>query len=260
MNKPMGSLQALRLMASMLLKVQLGRRRLLWLAALWLAPAAVALWWRIQEGGSPGQFLDHLGVAVLLQFFSLGLALYFGVSAVRDEIEDRTIVYLLVRPVSRWAVLGGKILAAALLVAMWLVVAAAVGHLVAWVGGEEGFSVFLARLARHALVLAVAGLVYSGLFALLGVIFEKPFIPAVIFAMGWEATVTNLPGGLPKVTIMYYLKSLLGIRPQADGVLSVLLPPVGPVSPWSALAVLGAAALALYGAAFWLAGRREWTL
>ncbi len=253
-------MRALWFMAGLFLRVQMGKRRLLWLAALWLAPAALALWWRIYEGGAPERFLEHLAMAVLLQFFSLGLALYFGVSAVRDEIEDRTIVYLLVRPVSRWAVLGGKILAAALLVAIWLVVAAAVGHLVAWVGGEEGFSVFLVRLARHALVLAAAGLVYSGLFALFGVIFEKPFIPAVIFAMGWEATVTNLPGGLPKITIMYYLKSLLGVQPQGDGVLSVLLPPVGPVSPWSALVVLGAAALVLYGAAFWLAGRREWKL
>ena len=253
-------MRTLWLVAGLFLRVQLGRRRLLWLGALWLLPLAAALWWRFAEGGDAQRFLEHLTVAVLLQFFSLGLSLYLGVSAVRDEIEDRTIVYLLVRPAPRWAVLGGKILAAALLAGIWLAVAAGLGHLAAWAGSDEGFSVFAFRLFRHMAVLAVAGLVYGGLFALIGVIFEKPFIPAVIFAMGWEATVTNLPGALPKVTVMFYLKSLLGLQTQADGVLSVLLPPVGPASAAMALLVLGAAALAFYGAAFWLAGRREWPL
>jgi len=247
--------------ASLFFRIQLGRKRLLFLLAVVLLPTLASLWWRMYEAGQPLDFIEQLTTGALLQLMALGLSLWLGVSAVRDEIEDRTIVYLLVRPVRRSWVLGGKMLAAAALVALALAAAGGLALLVAGVG-QENFSSgeLTACLGRYLPGLTLAGLVYTGLFSLFGVLFEKPFIPAVIFATGWEAAVTNLPLGLSRFTVMYYLKSFLGIQPRPTGLLSVLLPSEGPADFLTSLVVLLSTGLVVFMLSFWLAGRREWTL
>ena len=98
-------------MAKLFLRLTLGRRRTLWLGLALLIPVGMAVFWRLAEEGAGLDFFLQLVVNVILQFFTLGLCLYLGVAAVRDEIEDRTIVYLFARPVHRAVILGGKILA-----------------------------------------------------------------------------------------------------------------------------------------------------
>jgi len=254
-------MRAIFSIASLFFRIQLGRKRLLFILSVVFLPALASLWWRVYQSGYPLDFIEQLATGALLQLMALGLSLWLGVSAVRDEIEDRTIIYLLVRPVKRSWVLGGKMLAAAALVALTLAAAGGLAILVAGTGQEKfSFGELTEILARYLPGLALAGIVYTGLFSLFGVLFEKPFIPAVIFAIGWEATITNLPIGLSRFTVMYYLKSFLGIQPRQTGLLSVLLPPDGPADLLTCLLVLLCLALVIFLLSFWLAGRREWAL
>jgi len=249
------------LVARLFFRLNLGSRKILWLAALLLVPLGLCTWWRFAEQGQAEPFFAGISVNLLLQLFCLGLPLYLGVSAVRDEIEDRTITYLLVRPAGREAVLGGKVVSVVLVVSTWLLVGEAASFLlVVSAGGGAALARSLPLLLRHALVLVAGAVVYTGLFSLFGLLLRRPLLLAIVYALGWEATVSNLPGGLPRLTIMYYLKSLLGLGPQAEGVMSLLLPPLAAAGPATALAVLLAVMAVVYSAVFLVAGRKEYRL
>jgi len=259
--RPPGALAAGWLMAGLFARLILGRRRALVAGLALLVPLGLSLYWRIADGGDGAGFFLELSVGVLLQFFALGLTLYLGVAAVRDEIEDRTIVYLFARPVARWVILAGKLAAVAAGCALALGATAVVAY--ALVVSADGFTGLVAGLGTLVRVLAALGLAcaaYTGLFGLLGVIFSKPMIPAVVLAFGWEGVLANMPGGLPRATLMFYLKSLLGLAPEADSLLAMLVPPIAPVPAATAAAVLCAVAGVLFAMALWIGSQREFSL
>src|SRR5690606_36105746 len=101
------------------------------------------------------------------------LALFYGTALIADEIEERTITYLLMRPVPRASILLGKYLAylmctAAVLlpavVVIWVLVAPIQGSL------ASSFPVLAADLG-----LVAAGLTaYGAVFALAGAVLKRP--------------------------------------------------------------------------------------
>jgi len=250
-----GALEAGWLLGRVFFRQVLGRRRVLWAGLVMLVPLGMAIYARATGGGSGEGFFLEMTVNVFLQFFSLGLTLYLAVSAVRDEHEDRTIVFLLARPVERWVILAGKLGAVAAVVALGQALLACGVYAVAF--GPGGLLAGLPRLANVLGVLTLAALVYTGLFGLCGVLFRHPMIPALVVAFGWEGAVANLPGAFPRLTAMFYLKSLLGLGPEAHGLLTLLLPATAPAAALTALAVLGVAAAALLGLAVSLGARKE---
>jgi ABC-2 type transport system permease protein len=253
-----GAWEAAALLARLFFRQTLGRRRVLWAALGMLVPLGMAAYWRLRQGGSGEGFFLEMTVNVFLQFISLGLPLYLGVSAVRDELEDRTLVFLLARPVERWVILAGKLGAVAVVVALGqALLVAGVYAIVVSADGAAALLTGLARLAQVVGVLALASLVYTGLFGLCGVLFRHPMIPALVVAIGWEGAVANLPGAFPRLSAMFYLKSLLGLGPEAQGLLTLLLPAAEPASALTSLVVLCVLTCLLLGLAVSLGARKE---
>ncbi|HUU00476.1 MAG TPA: ABC transporter permease [Myxococcota bacterium] len=254
-----GALGSLMLLARMFFKVNLGRRRMIWLALACVVPLGLAIYWRIAEQGAGLAFFDEMTVNVFLQFFALGLPLYLGVSAVRDEIDDKTIVYLFARPLRRAVVLGSKMISVAMLVTFVLAIDLALAYVI--IVSADGFTSIMAGLGRLFAsigVLATAALVYTAVFSLIGVLLRRPMILAILFGLGWEAAVSNLPGAFPRLTLMYYLKSLLGLGPQSHGMMSLLIPSITPAPVSEALEVLLITAIVLFSASFYVASHKEY--
>lgn len=173
----------------------------------------VAARWQAQAIGP--QDLYALMVAVYWVRNVLPLvALFYATALVADEVEGRTLGYLLSRPVSRPAVFAGKY-AAYLVTTLCLCLPACVlvFFLLHGGGGLGGAAIDLLRdLAVLALTLAV----YGALFALLGVLLKRPVIPGLVFLYGWEL-LANLPGYLPRLTLTAWLRSLISHRPAQEG-------------------------------------------
>lgn len=92
--------------------------RLLVCGLLVLAPAGVAL---LIRGVGRGSFdgiatYDTLAALLVFGFVLVILSVVFGTGVITREIEQKTIVYLLTRPIARWRILLMKYLAAALAV------------------------------------------------------------------------------------------------------------------------------------------------
>jgi hypothetical protein len=175
------------------------------------------------------------------------VALFYATALVADEVEGRTLTYLVTRPITRPAIFAGKF-AAYLVTTTCLTLPSCVLAFVALLGtsGAAGLGAAAVDLLRDLAVLALTLIVYGALFALLGVLLKRPVIPGLVFLYGWEL-LANLPGYLPRLTLTAWLRSLVSHRPAQEG-LAGLFQQVLP--PEQALPVLLAAtALFLYAAA-----------
>jgi len=188
------------------------------------------------------------------------LAVFYGTALIADEVEDKTITYLLTRPVPRASVLLGKYLAylactvAVVLpgvVLMWLLVVPIRGSL------ATSFPDLVVDLA-----IVAAGLAsYGSVFALVGATFKRPLLFGLLFVFGWESLALALPGHLRQLTVAHYLQGLVPHAMPSESPVAVLQL-VFRDPPGLAESLVGLRLVAAVG--LWLAaravGRREYVL
>jgi ABC-2 type transport system permease protein len=184
-------------------------------------------------------------------------ALFYATALIADEVEGKTLTYLLTRPIRRSAILAGKY-AAYLVTTLVLTLPAAVMtfFLLATARGWSGIGAAVPDLFRDLGVMALALAVYGAFFTLLGVSLRRPVIPGLLFLFVWEL-LANLPGYLPRVTITAWLRSLVRHRPAQEGVSEIF----GQVLPAAlSLEVLAGMLVALLAGAIWIFSTREYVM
>jgi len=185
-------------------------------------------------------------------------ALFYATALVADEVEGKTITFLLTRPIRRTAILAGKFaayLVTTLALALPATVVAFFLLLTTHGGVELGSAV--PDLFRDLGVIALALLVYGAFFTLLGVLLRRPTVLGLLFIFVWERAVSRLPGYTPRFALVTYLRSLVTHRPPEQGFGGIFLQ----ILPTSlSLFVLLAATAVFLGAALWIFARREYVL
>ena len=156
-----------------------------------------------------------------LRFTIPVLGVFYGTSLMADEIEDKTITYLFVRPIRRGAVLLGKYLAyLACTVFVVLPSVVLVYLLVVPMQGTLGGSFI--DLLKDLALLALGLAVYGAVFAFVGAKFKRPLLIGLVFIFGWEQAAMLFPGYMKKFTVAYYLQGLVPHAMPNDGVMSLL--------------------------------------
>jgi ABC-2 type transport system permease protein len=190
----------------MSLRDNLRTRKLAGLLGLALLPAVVALVWK---AAASKDFDASMAYNLLTPTMVFGLALVilsvvFCTSVISQEVEQKTIVYLLTRPVPRWRLLVVKFLAALLVVvvAVWL------SDLCLGLVTYGPMHLKGTPVAKDLATLPVGALAYGSLFLLLATLFNKPLVYGLLFAFGWESWVPNLPGSFSKWSLMAHLRVL----------------------------------------------------
>ncbi len=222
-SRPVPFPRAARAVFDISLDGMLWGRRALVLAGLLALPVVFALFYRgILLTRLPPQVAPLDLYRGLVAFFYVRnvlplIALFLASALVADEVEGRTLTYLLTRPDTRDAILGGKFgayLAASVslslppLVVTFLLLASA--------GGRVGIGPAVPGLFRDLGVMALTLLVYGAVFTLLGVLVRRPLLLGLLFLYVWES-LAGLPGYLPRFTLTAWLRSLLGHAPATRG-------------------------------------------
>jgi len=186
------------------------------------------------------------------------VALFYATSLVADEVEGKTLTYLLTRPIRRGAILAGK-LAAYLATTLALSLPGVVlsFFILTTERGLSGASSRVPDLLRDTGTVALALVVYGALFTLLGVLLRRPMIPGLLFLFGWELLV-YLPGHVPRLTITAYLRSLVSHQPAQEGVTGLFAPAIIPAG--ESLFTLAALSLLLLAAAVAVFRSREYVM
>ncbi len=153
---------------------------------------------------------DDLGSAyatlsTLLVFRVLPLAsAIFSSAVIGQEIEQKTIVYLLTRPIERWKLILFRMLASS--VAVILVSVAALLAVSASVYGNPFANPLFFGDLRAILVGALA---YGALFVFVTLLLSKAsMVVCLLFAFVWETAVPLMPGSMSMLSIGTYLNAI----------------------------------------------------
>lgn len=261
-SRPVPFLPSARAVFGLSLEGMLWSRRSLVLGLFLCIPVLIAIVYRVVLAARmPAEITGfHLyGYLVALFWVRNALplaALFYATALIADEVEGKTLTYLLTRPIERRAILAGKF-GAYLVTTLTLALPAAVLTffiLATSKGVSLGASV--PDLFRDLGVLALTLLVYGALFALMGVLMKRPLIPGLLFLFVWEL-VANLPGYMPRFTVTAWLRSLVTHRPAGRGMSEIF----GQVLPTGlSLGVLAGMTVVFLCLALWIFSRREYVL
>lgn len=261
-GRPVPFLRSARAVFDLALEGMLWSRRSLFMAVLLGLPVVFAVFYRVMLVArmpariTPG---DLYGVVVAFFYVRNALplaALFYASSLIADEVEAKTITYLLTRPIQRSAILFGKFAAyCATTFALALPVLVVTFFLLMTQQGRKGVSVGAPDLVRDLGVMALALLAYGALFTVLGVLLKRPLLPGLLFLYGWEM-LANLPGWAPRFTLIAWLRSLLRHRPAGEGIGEAFAQlPAG-----LSLGVLAAIIGVSLSLAAWIFARRQYVL
>jgi ABC-2 type transport system permease protein len=125
-------------------------------------------------------------------------ALLLGVSALGDELEDGTAVYLLTKPIPRWQILFPKLAAAWLITLMLVLPPALIAGMISLDGEDSSIVV------AFGVSIAAASLAYSAVFVLLSVVTTRALITGLVYAFFWEGAITSIFPGARYLSIRHY--------------------------------------------------------
>lgn len=179
------------------------RRIAPWIALGLMGLALAAAWPYLNPRGNSTD--RYTTVSSMLVFHVLALAsAIFSTAIVSQEVEQKTIVYLLTRPVARWQLLTTRYLAASTVVALMgllgaLLVSAGVYH--------EGF---LANplLRKDLIALVFGAFAYGALFLFVSLLINRAMLVCLLFAFGWETIVPNMPGEMYRLSVYSHVMAI----------------------------------------------------
>ncbi len=149
-----------------------------------------------------GRFSDVFVIQLFTLFLLPICALAFATTSIGGDREDRTLLFLLVRPIPRWLILFAKWSAT-----LPLVLALIIGsfYIYCRLAGSAADGAF--RLYLPAVFLMTVA--YVSLFHLFAVMFRHATITALVYALFMEALLGNMPGVIKRVAISFYGRSMM---------------------------------------------------
>jgi ABC-2 type transport system permease protein len=174
------------------------------LVALGLLPPALALLYSLSDSTvDPQEFLVGLYSNFLLAVVAPVTALVFAAAALGSEVEDGTIVYLLLKPLPRWQIVASKLVPAALIIAVFVAASIYATALLLDRGLTEMHVAF-----AFALGAALGGAAYAAIFTFLGLVTSRALIAGLLYVFVWEGLITRLFGGARNFSVREYMRGI----------------------------------------------------
>ena len=215
------SLSALATVLAITAARQVRGKRIWGFILLFAAPAVIALIVRRYDSTYDPTVQEKVLVFGLIPQAIIPLtALLFASGLVRDDVEEQTLTYLLIRPVPRWAIYLVKVLGTTLVTSVFATVFTAAA-LAAIHGGppEHDWGGLLERRGVVAGLSSLALLVYIAVFGCLGLITRRSLAVGVGYILVFEGLLANVPFMVRYATVMFYNRVLavrwLGLRIDA---------------------------------------------
>ncbi len=149
------------------------------------------------------ELMDNL----ILFFFMPIIAMVYGASLIRDEIEDKSITQVATSPMRRELAYLSYYLALAVSLSIVMLIITSAGYLA--YHGQVGFTGDSnSMFGSMALLMMIGSFVYSSLFIMLGVILGRPVYLGLFYAFIWEGFIGSMPGRIRLIAIKHYVRSL----------------------------------------------------
>ncbi|MEZ5126146.1 MAG: ABC transporter permease [Thermoleophilia bacterium] len=213
--------------------------------ALALLPLVFALIYLLRpEIESPTTFLGEIVYLNLMIPTLMPLTvLVLATGALGHEIEDRTLHYLTLKPISRLQIVLEKFLASFLVSGVLLMIGITLTYAVVMRGDAGSELRLLVAMLVSALVAALA---YASIFLLVSLLVSRPLLVALVYSLLWESLLGRFVPGLRYVSIRHFVSSVF-VDIADDSRLAV----AHATGLWAALATLGIAVVVALALATW---------
>ncbi len=142
--------------------------------------------------------LDGMIVGAILPIVTMALA----TSAFGDEVDDRTLSYLVLKPLPRWRIVAPKLMAS-IIVSGPLIIAGGVGATL--IAFEAGVQPVLAVAAA----LAVGVIAYASIFTWAGLVTTRALGFALVYVILWEGVIGSFLTGIRYLSVRGYALGIL---------------------------------------------------
>ena len=185
------------------------KRGLATLALSWIPLLLVAVLAVARVASFDILLFQALMVPLFLQIVLVFVTLVDSTALVREEIDDNTLPYLLTRPISKPALAVAKYAGYLVAACALLLPPVLVSYGVTEAYGGTGLGTDADVLTGFLAATALAIVAYGALFFFLSIILRKPLFVGLLIGFVWENVVGSFPGSVPKLSLIYYLKSVL---------------------------------------------------
>lgn len=182
------------------------RKRIYAAVAFAALPLLFTFLWRFNSSGDEGE-REHFFTFMTLQLIVGTLlplaAAVFGTTAFGGEVDDGTLVYLLIKPVARWRIVLSKYVVA--VVSTLAVAVPAILLPFVLLQGEEITSPMLIGFLVGA---TLASAIYCAIFLTLGVSSRRALVLALLYIIAFESVLTRQLDGTKSLSVREWATSL----------------------------------------------------
>ena len=186
------------------LRQLLSRWRVLVILLLAALPSLLILLIRLlgeSDIGFEQEFIDTIVDGMVIGGIMPIVTMALATAAFGNELEDKTLYYLVLKPVSRVYIVLAKLLAT-LVVAMPLVVAS--GLVASALVGAE-----IATLGTLAVALVAGVTAYASIFTLAGLLTPRALAYGLVYVLVWEGLLSTIISGVRYLSVRGYTLALL---------------------------------------------------
>ena len=186
------------------LRQLLGRWRMLVILLLASLPSLLVLLIRLIGEGEVafhGEFIEVIIDAMIIGGIMPIVTMALATAAFGNELEDKTLYFLVLKPVSRVSIVVAK-LAATLVVSLPLVVASGVVAS-ALVGAEAR------DLGTLTIALAAGVAAYAAIFTFAGLLTPRALAYGLVYVLVWEGLLSTILSGIRYLSVRGYTLALL---------------------------------------------------
>lgn len=239
----------------------LARKTLIAIVLIGLLCLATVVWAqrilpRIEESADPkesavSKFSEIVVMPIYLGFLLPILCLIYATAALGEERDERTLVYLLIRPLARYRIYLAKglgilpLVMAAGIGGFWLVCQCAEAP------GATAWNLFYPAVVRGSIT-------YACLFLMFGALAPRPLVLSIAYAFFCEALVSMMPGTIKRLAVSFHTKCMIfdvgapyGVTPDSQ---LQFLPISGSAAAW----VMTFASIGLLASGAFLFHRKEY--
>jgi ABC-2 type transport system permease protein len=187
------------------LRQHLHGKRWLVAGALFMLPAALAGLVRMTAPEEKPVILEFVFVFMFIPQALLPLvALLYGSGIVKDEQEEQTLTYLLIRPIPRWAMYLTKVLATLTTTVVLTAIFTSLTYAAIYIGADAGGENVTLRCLRAVGIHGLTVATYCCLFGLLSLLTRWTLVVGILYTAFFEGLLANLPFSIRLLTVLYY--------------------------------------------------------
>lgn len=162
------------------------------------------------EGAAMQGFLMII-VILYLQFIVLYVCLLYGSSVITSEVEDRTLTYLLSRPITKLEIIVFKYIGYVISVFLLFALPTVLNYLMMapYEEGASGISSNADFLAFCLGGMFMGIMAWGAFFMMLATMVKNPLMPGLVYCLFWESLIANIGGNISKVTLTYQIRTFI---------------------------------------------------